>query len=167
MHWRIFWGGAGGCAPPQLHSCTPPTCFAPPQHLLAPPQHFCSLSPKLQYKGSSSICSSKLFVFTASDHAWFDISDALRYILGLQETYFCAPRPLPQLPWQALRAASVALARRRFAPSSSHPPNSSGTPPTTLLWIRPCPYVQFHIQLGTTQSPDSGLQIIAFIEPFA
>ena len=36
-HWRIFWGGAGGCAPPQLHSCTPPTCFAPPQHLLAPP----------------------------------------------------------------------------------------------------------------------------------
>ena len=35
------------------------------------------------YKGSNSICSSKLFVFTASDHACFDISDALRYILGL------------------------------------------------------------------------------------
>ena len=37
-----FLGGAGGCAPPppQLHSCTPPTCFAPPNIYLHPPNIF-------------------------------------------------------------------------------------------------------------------------------
>ena len=79
----------GGAHPP------PPTSFVhppPPQHVLHPPNIY--LHPpnifapyprnySIRGQAAISICSSKLFVFTASDHACFDISDALRYILGL------------------------------------------------------------------------------------
>ena len=55
---------------------------------------------------------------------------------------FLRPQTPAAAPSQALRVASVALARRREAPSSLHPPppppQQFWHPPTTLLWIRPC-----------------------------
>ena len=41
-----FSGGVRGVRTPQLHSCTPPTCFAPPQHLLAPPPNIFAPYPR-------------------------------------------------------------------------------------------------------------------------
>ena len=46
QHWRILWGGAGGCAPPQLHSCTPPNMFCTPPTFTCTPPTFLLLIPE-------------------------------------------------------------------------------------------------------------------------